>query len=114
MNRTRFHLLLLMAVFSLPAWADDADDSRLSVADYLEFESVSDPRISPDGSQVVYPRRWVDQKADRLSSGLWIMDADGSRHRFLRDGSNARWSPQGDRILFIAKGDNDKPQIFVR
>lgn len=114
MNRTRFPLLLLMAVFSLPAWADDADDSRLSVADYLEFESVSDPRISPDGSQVVYTRRWVDQKADRLSSGLWIMDADGSRHRFLREGSNARWSPQGDRILFIAKGDNDKPQIFVR
>ena len=114
MNHKRFHLLLLMAVFSLPAWADDADDSRLSVADYLEFESVSDPRISPDGSQVVYTRRWVDQKADRLSSGLWIMDADGSRHRFLREGSNARWSPQGDRILFTAKGDNDKPQIFVR
>jgi hypothetical protein len=55
MNRTRFHLLLLMAVFSLPAWADDADDSRLSAADYLEFESVSDPRISPDGGWIRKP-----------------------------------------------------------
>ena len=91
-----------------------ADDHHLTVADYLEFEQVSDPRISPDGSQIVYTRRWADQKTDRMSSALWIMDADGSRHRFLIEGSNARWSPQGDRILFIASGDNDKPQLFVR
>jgi len=91
-----------------------ADDQDLSVKDYLEFEQVADPQISPDGSQVVYTRRWIDQKADRRVSVLWIMDADGSRHRFLQQGSNARWSPSGDRILFIAGGDNDKPQIFVR
>ncbi len=42
------------------------------------------------------------------------MDADGSRHRYLIEGSNARWSASGDRILFIASGSNDKPQIFVR
>ena len=91
-----------------------ADDQDLSVKDYLEFEQVADPQISPDGSQVVYTRRWVDQKAARRVSVLWIMAADGSRHRFLQQGSNARWSPSGDRILFIAGGDNDKPQIFVR
>lgn len=90
------------------------NDAHLNVADFLEFEQVNDPQISPDGSQVVYTRRWVDQQKDLWASSLWIMDADGSRHRFLRDGSNARWSPSGDRILFIAKGDNDKPQIFVR
>ena len=42
------------------------------------------------------------------------MDADGSAHRFLIDGSNARWSPSGDRILFLAADEHDKPQIFVR
>jgi dipeptidyl aminopeptidase/acylaminoacyl peptidase len=92
----------------------NADDHHLGVADYLDLEQVSDPRISPDGSQIVYTRRWVDQKSDRWSSALWVMDADGSRHRFLQAGSNARWSPSGDRILFLAGGDNDKPQIFVR
>ena len=91
-----------------------ADDHHLTVRDYLDFEQVSDPQVSPDGSQIVYTRRWVDQKSDRWSSALWIMDADGSRHRFLQEGSNARWSPSGDRILFIASGDNDKPQLFVR
>jgi dipeptidyl aminopeptidase/acylaminoacyl peptidase len=90
------------------------NDSHLAVGDFLEFEQVNDPQISPDGSEVIYTRRWVDQQKDRWASSLWMMDTDGSRHRFLRDGSNARWSPSGDRILFIADGDNDKPQIFVR
>jgi len=42
------------------------------------------------------------------------MNGDGSRQRFLVEGSDARWSPMGDRILFMAKDDDDKPQIFVR
>lgn len=100
-----------LLLFSLPSLADDR---HLSVADYLDFEQVTDPQISPDGSQIIYTRRWVDQKTDRWSSALWIMDADGVRHRFLQKGSNARWSPDGSRILFITSGDNGKPQIFVR
>ena len=91
-----------------------ADDSRLGVADYLEYEQVRDPQVSPDGRQIIYTRRAVDKMNDRWDSSLWIMDADGSRHRFLIKGSNARWSPSGDRILFLAADANDKPQIFVR
>ncbi len=90
------------------------EPQHLSVADFLDFEQVADPQISPDGQHIVYTRSWVDAKADYWRSALWIMDADGSRHRFLIKGSNARWSPSGDRILFIAGGDNEKSQIFVR
>jgi dipeptidyl aminopeptidase/acylaminoacyl peptidase len=105
----------IMLVFS--GWAVNAiaqDEQFLEVADYLEYERVAGAQISPDGKQVVYTRMWMDQQKDRIASALWIMDADGSRHRFLIEGSNARWSPSGDRILFIAGGDNDKPQICVR
>ncbi len=102
----------LILAFATFAMADD--DKLLAVADLLEFEQVSDAQISPDGSQIIYTRQWVDQQADSWASALWIMDADGSRHRFLQEGSNARWSPDGDRILFIAGGDNQKPQLFVR
>lgn len=107
-------VLLSVIMFGVPGSAIAEDESLLGVADYLDFEQVNDARISPNGRQVIYTRRWVDQKTDNWASALWIMDADGSRHRFLIDGSNARWSPSGDRILFIAKGDNDKPQIFIR
>jgi dipeptidyl aminopeptidase/acylaminoacyl peptidase len=105
-------LTFLLVVWSVQAISQD--EKFLGVADYLEFEQVSDAQIAPDGQQIVYTRRWVDQKTDRMASALWIMDADGSRHRYLLDGSNARWSPSGDRILFIANGDNEKSQIFVR
>ena len=109
-----FVVLLSVITFGVPGSAIAEDENLLGVADYLDFEQVNDAQISPNGRQVIYTRRWVDQKTDDWASALWIMDADGSRHRFLIDGSNARWSPSGDRILFIAKGDNDKPQIFIR
>lgn len=104
--------LLLTSVLAGIAMAQESE--ALEVSDYLEMEQVADAQISPDGRQIIYTRRWVDQKTDSWASAIWIMDADGSRHRSLIEGSNARWSPSGDRILFIANGDNDKPQIFVR
>ena len=90
------------------------DAATLDVADFLDLEQVADPRVSPDGRLVIYTRSWVDQQADEWASALWMVNADGTRNRFLVEGSNARWSPDGQRILFVAKGDNDKPQIFVR
>jgi dipeptidyl aminopeptidase/acylaminoacyl peptidase len=107
-------LSFLLLLLSLPAATVAQDTGALEVADYLEMEQVNDAQISPDGQQIIYTRRWVDQQEDRWASAVWIMDSEGSRHRLLVEGGNARWSPSGDRILFIANGDNDKPQIFVR
>ena len=42
------------------------------------------------------------------------MNADGSKNRVLVRGSNARWSPSGDRILYTAQGEPRGSQIFVR
>ena len=78
---------------------------RLTTDLYLEWERVSDPRISPDGTQIIYTRQWVDKMHDRWESALWIMNADGTRNRFLTEGSSARWSPDGTRILFLKEGD---------
>ena len=41
------------------------------------------------------------------------MNADGSKNRFLVDGSNARWSPDGTRIAFTAKGEPKGTQLFI-
>ncbi|MDA8017901.1 MAG: S9 family peptidase [Thermoanaerobaculia bacterium] len=116
MHRLLFALIFLPMLALAPSetFAAEEETDTLTVADYLEFERVADPRISPDGTQIVYTRRWVDAQTDRWASALWIMDADGSRHRFLIDGSNARWSPSGDRILFLGEDSHEKPQIFVR
>ena len=104
----------LLAVLGLLIASGASLADTLSAADYLEFEQVQDPQISPDGRRVIYTRQSVDKMNDEWDSALWIMDADGSRQRFLAKGSNARWSPSGDRILYVASDSNDRPQIFVR
>jgi len=86
----------------------------LELEDYLDFERVSDPRISPDGKSIVYTRRWVDKKSDKWESAIWIMDADGARNRFLVEGSRPSWSPDGTRLAFLSAGDPKGQQIFVR
>ncbi len=90
------------------------DAARLTVDRYLDWERVSDPRISPDGNRIVYTKSWVNKQEDRWDSGLHMMNADGSRKRFLVDGSGARWSPDGTRILFTAAAEDGGSQIFVR
>ena len=75
---------------------------------------MADPQLSPDGKHVVYGRRFVDAMNDRWETDLWIVGVDSSRNRFLADGSSARGSPSGDRIAFLAPGDPDGTQIFVR
>jgi dipeptidyl aminopeptidase/acylaminoacyl peptidase len=109
--------LLLLAVCLAPAAAraqETASDTLLTVNHYLDWEQVSDPQISPDGLQILYTRRWVNKLEDRWDSALWIMNADGSRNRFLAKGANARWSPDGTRIAYLADGEPKGMQVFVR
>jgi dipeptidyl aminopeptidase/acylaminoacyl peptidase len=42
------------------------------------------------------------------------MNADGSKNRFLVKGSSPRWSPGGTRIAYLADGEPEGVQIFVR
>ncbi|MGH7719836.1 MAG: S9 family peptidase, partial [Gemmatimonadaceae bacterium] len=94
--------------------AGAASSGRLTVSHYLDFEDVQNPQLSPDGRQVMYTRRWVDKMNDRWESSLWIMNTDGTRNRLLVEGSDAKWSPDGQRIAYIAKGEPSGSQVFVR
>ena len=86
----------------------------LTTEHYLDWERVSDAQISPDGSRIVYTRQAVNQLEDKWESSLWILNADGSQHRFLVKGSAARWSPDGKRLLYAAEGEPKGAQLFVR
>ena len=95
-----------------------AQESRfatlLTTEHYLDWERVSDAQISPDGSRIVYTRQHVNKIEDKWDSELWILNADGSQHRFLVKGGAPRWSPDGKRLLFATEGEPKGSQLFVR
>ena len=89
-------------------------DTLLTVNRYLDYETATQPKVSPDGSQVLWSRSSVDKMKDQFESALWLMSADGTRQRFLVKGSNAVWSPDGTRIAYLAEGEPGGNQIWVR
>jgi dipeptidyl aminopeptidase/acylaminoacyl peptidase len=105
--------LLVIGGSPLPA-QEKPSDTLLTVSRYLDYETVSDPQPSPDGSQVLFTRRSVDKMKDQFETGLWLMNADGSKLRFLVKGASATWSPDGTRIAYLAEGEPGGQQIFVR
>ena len=115
MKRYLSVLLIPMLSFSAatPTVAQEQDD-KLTLELILDWERVSSPQISPDGKQIVYTRSWVDKMNDRWKSAIWIMNAEGSRNRFLTEGSSPRWSSDGTRIAFMREGEPKGSQIFVR
>ncbi|RMH66520.1 MAG: S9 family peptidase [Bacteroidetes bacterium] len=105
-------LLLLIA----PAAASQPTD-RFEALDVFELERAVDPRIAPDGEQIVYVRSGFDVMTDRPRTTLWILRRDGTDHRPLvvRDGSvsQPRWSPDGHRLAYVASNQG-RAHIFVR
>ena len=84
--------------------------------DVFSLEWVSDPQISPDGTQVVYRRNGFDIMKDNSRGNLWIVNIDGSSNRKLTsrevNESQARWSPNGDRIAFVS-ATNEGSELYM-
>ncbi|MBK8248523.1 MAG: S9 family peptidase [Gemmatimonadetes bacterium] len=112
--RPRLIVAAILGAAAPLAAQEKASDTLLTVNHYLDFESVSDARVSPDGSRLIYTRRFVDKQKDAFESAMWIMNADGSENRFLARGASPVWSPDGTRIAYLAEGAPGGMQVHVR
>jgi dipeptidyl aminopeptidase/acylaminoacyl peptidase len=75
--------------------------------DIARIKFVSDPQISPDGSQVAYVVTEMLRDEKRYRSNLWLVDvSDGSKPVQLTrsDGKDTspRWSPDGTELAFLS------------
>ena len=110
-------LLLALGVGAAAGEGDRPDPGLFNPIDVFELEYAADPRISPDGTRVVYVRTFMDVMTDRRRSNLWIVDADGGDHRPLTTGggndASPRWSPDGKRLLYTSAADGST-QLWMR
>jgi dipeptidyl aminopeptidase/acylaminoacyl peptidase len=117
MNKSGLLIAAAMLLAMAPMGAGQAQEkpspTKLTTEHYFDLERISDAQISPDGKRITYTRNQANPLTDKWEPSLWIMNADGSQNRFLAKGANARWSPDGQRILYLGEADG-QPQVFVR
>ncbi|MDE1145849.1 MAG: hypothetical protein PW843_04410 [Azospirillaceae bacterium] len=93
-----------------------APTRTLTARDAFALSQAKDVQISPDGKRIAYTRSSEDIMTDNARSEVWLVDvASGQQTPLGVPGSGrARWSPDGTRLAYVAKGPGDKPQIWVR
>jgi Tol biopolymer transport system component len=86
-----------------PPNAGEWGDANLPFGDY-------DPRLSPDGSQIVF-ERLEDDASIHGNYNLFVINSDGTGETRLTDSGysqgTARWSYAGDKLVYIVAAIND-------
>ena len=80
--------------------AQGAAKRGITPEDYLAFQFIGDPHISPDGNNVAYVLTTIDAKKNHRVSSIWLVPTDGSTapRRLSEEGFNSsspRWRPDG-------------------
>jgi len=90
----------------------------------LEWQSASNPKISPDGKRVVYEVQKTNWEDNAFERNLWIAEvASGETHALTtakKSSTDPAWSPDGRWIAFlsdrpgqIAGTPEGKKQLYV-
>jgi len=115
MKRLSF-TLLIFAIFSGQIGFAQVSD-RLEMLDIFNLEYVSDPQISPDGTQIIYVRNFKDVMTDQNLSNLWIASFDGQMNRPLTTGNQSdrspRWSNDGSKVVYLSNKSGET-ELYLR
>ncbi|MDP9201859.1 MAG: DPP IV N-terminal domain-containing protein, partial [Gemmatimonadota bacterium] len=80
----------------------------MTFEDFAAVKNVGDPQVSPDGRSVLYSVRTTDVGANRRTTVTKVQPAVGGAARLFPDAntraSEARWSPDGKRVVYVADG----------
>lgn len=87
--------------------------------DVYRLESLSRPKISPEGNWILYSQSKIDSAKDKTVSKLYMMTADGKETITLTEQTkgvgNYQWSPDGKYISYLTKGkdEDNGTQLFL-
>ena len=118
----RITCFILISMVSL---ASSETKRAMTIVDLINVPSLGDPRLSPDGGQLLYTLSEPDWGKNERIRHIWRINSDGSNPIKMTNGENGesspRWSPNGSLIAFITergeteKGESDDAnnQIFI-
>jgi dipeptidyl aminopeptidase/acylaminoacyl peptidase len=90
--------------------------ARFGIDQIGRIVRLADPQIAPDGRSIALVVSRTNYEEDRYDPELVLIDVATHNQRSLtrdrRGVSQARWSPDGSRLAFLATVDT-RPQIFV-
>lgn len=117
-RRTLFSFTGLFAFWiamTVPQAAVAAEPHPFTVHDLLAMQRISDPQVSPDGTQILFTLRTTDLEGNAGRNDLWLVGVDGGGLRQLtthKSGDfNGRWAVDGRSVYFLSTRSGSS-QIF--
>ena len=110
-------MLVLTLTIVLPFSSFAQTKRPMTIDDLITAIRVSEPRISPDGKQVMFTRTTTALDSGRRNADIWSVPADGSApSKELIGGdkteNSPRFTPDGRHIAFISNRDG-AAQVYL-
>ncbi|WP_228853482.1 S9 family peptidase [Aegicerativicinus sediminis] len=110
-------ILFTLLFFSVPNFQKIQAQSSILTLDHFDvLVDLGNPKISPDGNNILLLSRKADFEDNKYINTLWLVDINTREKKALthdRPSINSpEWSTDGKSITFLSAGKNKKPQIF--
>ncbi|PPA72379.1 S9 family peptidase [Jeotgalibacillus proteolyticus] len=93
-----------------------AEKRKITVEDLYSIHSVTDPRWSPQGDEVIFVKTHINPKSHTYASNLFHVDSNSGEITQWTFGdkkvSSPRWSPNGKKVAFVSNRSG-KNQLYI-